>query len=80
MAVMTKAEAKKFAEMDDYFIDLLNFLKDKGIIDAAAHRRILLTGFSFLVAQLQEKKLINSNQAKNAMSKGFTSLVASLSS
>lgn len=78
MSVMTKAEAKKFSEMEDYFLDLLNFLKDKEVIDAALHRRILLTGFDKLVDCLQEKKLINGKQAKEAMNKGFTSLVASL--
>jgi len=31
MAVMTKQQAKKFAEMSDFFLDLLNLLKEKDL-------------------------------------------------
>ena len=30
MAVMNKQQAKKLAEMNDFFLDLLNLLKKKG--------------------------------------------------
>ena len=75
MSVMTKAQAKKFCEMEDFMLELCDLLKEKGIIDAKLHRRILLTGFSKLVEFLQEKKMISAKQAKEAMDKGFTSLV-----
>ena len=78
MAIMTKAQAKSFAEMDDFMLDLCDFLKSKGVIDAKVHRRILLSGYFRLVEFLQEKKLINAKQAKEAMEKGFTSLVFSI--
>jgi len=78
MAIMTKAQAKNFAEMDDFMLDLCDFLKSKGVIDAKVHRRILLSGFFRLVEFLQEKKIINSREAKEAMDKGFTTLVYAL--
>jgi hypothetical protein len=78
MSIMTKAQAKKFSEMDDFMLELCDFLKDKGVIDAKVHRRILLSGYFRLVEFLQEKKLINAKQAKEAMEKGFTSLVFSI--
>ncbi len=78
MSVMTKAQAKKFSEMDDFMLELCDFMKEKGVIDAKVHRRILLSGYFRLVEFLQEKKLINDKQAKDAMEKGFTSLVFSL--
>jgi hypothetical protein len=78
MSIMTKAQAKSFAEMDDFMLELCDFLKNKGIIDAKVHRRILLSGYFRLVEFLQEKKLISTKEAKEAMEKGFTSLVFSL--
>jgi hypothetical protein len=78
MSILTKAQAKNFAEMDDFMLELCDLLKSKGIIDAKMHRRILLTGFFRLVEYLQEKKIINAKQAKEAMEKGFTSLVYAL--
>jgi hypothetical protein len=78
MAIMTKAQAKNFAEMDDFMLELCDFLKSKGVIDAKIHRSILLKGFSRLVDYLQEKKVISAREAKEAMDKGFTSLVYAL--
>ena len=79
MAVMTKAQAKKFNEMTDKMIDVLNFLKNSKVIDDNEHRSILLKGFSKLIDVLQEKKVINSKDAKAAMKGGFDSLLISLS-
>ncbi len=78
MAVMTKTQAKQFAEMDDYFIDLLDLLKGKGVLDAANHRRILLTGYEFLVEHLKEKDAISARDARESMKQGFTYLVSAL--
>jgi hypothetical protein len=78
MAIMTKAQAKNFAEMDDFMLELCDFLKSKSVIDATTHRSILLKGFSRLVDYLQEKKVISAKEAKEAMDKGFTSLVYAL--
>jgi len=78
MTVMTKQQAKKFAGMDDFFLDLLNLLKDKGVINNKEHRVFLLTGFEKLVEHLEKNKVISSKDAKNAMKNGFTSLVYSL--
>ena len=78
MTVMTKQQAKKFAGMDDFFLDLLNLLKDKGLINNEEHRVFLLTGFEKLVDHLEKNKVISSKDAKNAMKNGFTSLVYSL--
>lgn len=75
MAIMTKAQAKNFAEMEDFMLELCDFLKSKGVIDATVHRSILLKGFSRLVDYLQEKKVITAKEAREAMDKGFTSLV-----
>jgi len=78
MAVMTKQQAKKFAEMSDFFLDLLNLLKDKGVINNEEHRVFLLIGYEKLVEHLEKKKVISSKDAKNAMKSGFASLVYSL--
>jgi hypothetical protein len=78
MAVMTKQQAKQFAEMDDFFLDLLNLLKDKGIIDNQERKVLLLTGFEKLVQALEKKKIISPQDSKEAMAKGFTSLVYAL--
>jgi hypothetical protein len=78
MAVMTKQQAKKFSEMSDFFLDLLNLLKDKGVITTKEHKRFLLTGYETLIDFLVEKKVISSKDAKSAMKSGFTSLVYSL--
>ena len=78
MAVMTKAEAKKLVEMDDKMIDVLDLLKNKKILDAKMHRRILLEGYSTLVAYLNEKKLINASEAKQAIKAGFDYLLPTL--
>ncbi len=79
MAVMTKAQAKKFNEMTDKMIDVLNFLKNGKVIDDNEHRSVMLKGFSKLVDVLQDKKVINAKDAKAAMKGGFDSLIASLS-
>ena len=79
MAVMTKAQAKKFNEMTDKMIDILNFLKNGKVIDAGEQIAIMLKGFSKLVDVLQEKKIINAKGAKAAMKGGFDSLIAELS-
>ena len=78
MAVMTKQQAKHFAEMDDFFLDLLNLLKDKGIIDNQERKVLLLTGFEKLVLALEKKKVISHQDSKEAIAKGFTSLVYAL--
>ncbi|MCX5895196.1 MAG: hypothetical protein NTZ51_05125 [Proteobacteria bacterium] len=78
MSILTKAQAKNFAEMDDFMLELCDFLKSKGVIDAKIHRSILLKGFSSLVDYLQEKKVISAKEAKEAMEKGYTSLVNAL--
>jgi len=78
MAVMTKQQAKQFAEMNDFFLDLLNLLKDKGIIDNEERKVLLLTGFEKLVECLEKKKVISPRDSKEAMAKGFTSLVYAL--
>ena len=79
MAVMTKAQAKKFNEMTDKMIDVLNFLKNGKIINADEHRAVMLKGFSKLIDTLQEKKVISAKDAKGAMKGGFDSLLVSLS-
>jgi len=78
MAVMNKQQAKKFSEMNDFFLDLLNLLKEKKVINNTEHRGFLLTGYEKLVEHLEKKKVISSQDAKSAMKKGFTSLVYSL--
>jgi hypothetical protein len=78
MAVINKQQAKKIAEMNDFFLDLLNVLKDKGVISSAEHRTFLLTGYEQLVAHLSKKKIISSKDARSAMKSGYTSLVQSL--
>lgn len=78
MALMTKAEAKKFADMDDRMLDVLDYLKDKKVLDAKTHRTILLQGYKSLVAYLQEKKHIDANEAKQAIEGGFYSLLPRL--
>ncbi len=78
MAVLTKQQAKNFAEMSDFFLDLLNLLKDKGVINNEEHRVLLLTGCDKLVDNLEQKKIITPKQARDAMKNGFTSLVHSL--
>jgi len=79
MAVMNKQQAKKLAEMNDFFLDLLNLLKEKRVISNKEHRTFLLTGYEKLVEHLGKKKIISPVDAKKAMKSGFTSLVSSLS-
>ena len=78
MAVMTKQQAKKFAEMNDFFLDLINLLKEKRVINNNEHKKFLLTGYEKLVEHLAKVKIISSKDAKDAMKNGFTSLVYSL--
>jgi len=78
MAVMTKAQARKFIDMDDKMIDVLDYLKAKGIMDAKIHRSILLQGYKSLVDYLKQKKLINAKEAASAMKGGFNSLLVSI--
>jgi len=75
MAIMSKAQAKNFCEMDDKMIDVLNYLLSKGVIDAKTHRRILLEGYASLVNYLQSKKTLNAKQAKEAVKGGFDYLL-----
>ncbi len=78
MAVMTKQQAKKFTEMSDFFLDLLNFLREKGVINKKDHNKLLLTGYERLIEHLANNKVISSKDAKDAMKNGYTSLVYSL--
>ena len=78
MAVFTKVEAKRLAELDDYYMPLLDSLKKAGVLDDATHRRYMLTGYYRLVEFLQTQKRISAKQAQEAMAGGFTSLVESL--
>lgn len=75
MAIMSKAQAKNFCEMDDKMIDVMNYLLSKDVVDAKTHRRIMLEGYSKLVDYLQAKKLINAKQAKEAVKGGFDYLL-----
>ena len=79
MAVMTKAQAKKFNDQFDKMLDVIDYLKSKNIINAEEHRAIMLKGFSKLVDLLKEKKGINAQGAKAAMKGGFASLLETLS-
>jgi len=78
MAVFTKAEAKRLAAIDEFYMPMLDALKAKKVLDDTTHRRYLLTGYYRLVEYLEQKKLITEKQAAEAMEKGFTSLVMSL--
>ncbi len=78
MAVFTKAEAKRLAELDDYYMALLDSLKKAGELDDETYRRYMLTGYYRLVEFLQGKKKLSAKQAQEAMTGGFTSLVESL--
>lgn len=75
MALMTQAQAKKFIAMDDKMLDVLDYLHDKGVLDAKTHRRILLEGYSKLVEYLEQKKYINAREAKEAIKSGFDYLL-----
>ena len=78
MAVITKQQAKKIAEMNDFFLDLLNLLKEKGVVSAQEHKQFLLTGYEKLVEHLAKSKIISSADARGAMKNGYTSLVNAL--
>lgn len=78
MAVMTKTEAKKFMGMDDRMIDVLDFLKDKGVLNGETHRKILLSGYFRLVEYLEKEKIITKPQAKEALDNGFDNLISAL--
>lgn len=78
MSVITKQQEKMLSEMSDFFLDLLNLLKEKGVITNQEHRKFLLTGYEKLVEHLEKIKIISSKDANNAMKSGFTSLVSSL--
>jgi len=78
MAIMTQAQAKKFCEMDDKMIDVMDYLLSKGVVDEKTHRRIILEGFSKLVEYLEVKKIISSKQAKEAVKAGFDYLLPAL--
>ena len=75
MAIMTVAQAKKYCEMSDKMIDVMDYLLSKGVVDEKTHRRILLEGYSKLVDYLEKKKLINGKQAKEAVKSGFDYLL-----
>ena len=75
MALMTQAQAKKFVAMDDKMLDVLDYLQEKGVLDARMHRKILLEGYSKLVEYLEQKKYIKANEAKEAIKKGFDYLL-----
>ena len=78
MAVMTQTQAKRFLEMEDRMIDILNFLRDKGIMDAQTHRKILLGGYFRLVEYLQLKKILTAKQADESLTGGFDVLIKNL--
>jgi hypothetical protein len=78
MALMTQAQAKKFCEMDDKMLDVMDYLLSKGVFDDKTHRRILLEGYSKLVDYLEKKKVINGKQAKEAVKLGFDYLLPAL--
>lgn len=80
MAVFTKTQAKKLVELDEFYMPMLDALKKEGVLDDTTHRRYMLCGYYRLVEFLQEKKLITTRQAEEAMKGGFTSLVMSLAS
>ena len=75
MAIMTHAQAKKYCEMDDKMIDVLDYLKDRNVINEKTHRRILLEGYEKLVIYLEKKKVISGKQAKEAVKSGFNYLL-----
>lgn len=75
MAIMTQAQAKKFCDMDDKMIDVMDYLQSKNIVDAKTHRRIMLEGYSKLVEYLEGKKLITGKQAKEAIKGGYDYLL-----
>ena len=75
MALMTQAQAKKFVDMDDKMIDVMDYLLGKGVCDEKTHRRIMLEGYDKLVIYLEKKKVINSKQAKEAVKSGFDYLL-----
>jgi hypothetical protein len=75
MAIMTQAQAKKFIDLDDKMLDVLDYLKDKNVVDEKTHRRILLEGYEKLVIYLEKKKLISGKQAKEAVKNGFDYLL-----
>ena len=78
MAIMTQAQAKKFCEMSDKMVDVMDYLLSKGVVDEKMHRRIMLEGYSALVAYLEKKKNINGKQAKEAIKGGFDYLLPAL--
>jgi hypothetical protein len=75
MAIMTQAQARKLCEMDDKMLDVMDYLKEKNVVDAKTHRRILLEGYEKLVIYLEKKKLISAKQAKEAVKGGFDYLL-----
>ncbi len=75
MAIMTQAQAKKFIDLDDKTLDVLDYLKDKNVVDEKTHRRILLEGYEKLVNYLEKKKVISGKQAKEAVKNGFNYLL-----
>ncbi len=79
MAVIAKNDARKFLEMDDRMIDILDYLRDKKIIDDLTHRKILLGGYFRLVEYLEVKKHLSKQQARDALANGFDSLIEALS-
>ncbi len=79
MGVMTKTDAKKFLELEDRMIDILDYLLAKNIMNSEEHRGILLGGYFRLVEFLHKKELLNTRQAKEALQDGFDSLINSLS-
>lgn len=78
MAIMTQAQAKKFCDMDDKMIDVMDYLLSKNIVDQKNHRRILLEGYSKLVEYLETNKHITGKQAKEAIKGGYDYLLPAL--
>ena len=64
--------------MNDFFLDLLNLLKVRGVVTAQEHKQLLLTGYEKLDEHLANNKIITSADARGAMKNGYTSLVNSL--
>ena len=56
-------------------LDILDLLKNKRVLDAKMHRTVLLEGYKSLVAYLQQKKIVNANEAKQAMKNGLDYLL-----
>ena len=71
MAIMTVAQAKKYCEMSDKMIDVMDYLLSKGVVDEKTHRRIMLEGYSKLVEYLEKKEDHQRQAGKRGCKKRF---------